>query len=512
MIQRDGSCISLWQGEIPVYKPQNDPDLQAIYDVAIIGGGITGISTALHLQTAGKKCIVIEANNLCFGTTGGTTAHLNTLLDTPYTRIIKNFGKEDAQLVARATREAIDFIKTNIEQNKIDCEFEDASAYLFSQTKDQTEELDEIYEACQEVGLDVTYSLAVPVNVGFEKAIEVRGQAKFHPVKYVYALARAFEKAGGVILQHTRLNRVEDTEGITLQTDNGNFRATNLVYATHIPTGINLVHLRCAPWRSYATAFTLKNGAYPQDLAYDMYDPYHYIRSQKVNGKEYVIAGGEDHRTGESENAEASFLRLESYVRKHFDVKEFLFRWSSQYFESADGLPYIGHLPGHPGNIFVATGYGGNGMTYSSVAAQLLKKMICEEESKYTNLFDPNRIKPVAGFTSFVKQNFGVLKNFLGKWFDKEKLEQFAELAPGEAKVTKYDGEKLALYKDEHGELHAISPICTHMKCSVAWNNAEQSWDCPCHGARYSFEGHVLTGPADHDLEKIEIKTLVEHD
>src|SRR6185369_1272507 len=141
MIQRDGSRISLWQSEIPVYKTQNDPDIQTIYDVAIIGGGITGISTAFHLQTEGKKCIVIEANNLCFGTPGGTTAHLNTLLDTPYTRIIKNFGKEDAQLVARATREAIALIKTNIEQHKIDCEFEDASAYLFSQTAEQPKEL-----------------------------------------------------------------------------------------------------------------------------------------------------------------------------------------------------------------------------------------------------------------------------------------------------------------------------------------------------------------------------------
>ena len=169
MIQRDGIRISLWQNEIPVYKPQNDPDIQAIYDVAIIGGGITGISTAFQLQKAGKKCIVIEANNICFGTTGGTTAHLNTLLDTPYTRIIKNFGKEDAQLVARAATEAIDLIKTNIAQNRIVCEFEDASAYLFSQTKEQTEELDEMYEACQDVGLDLAYNLSLPVTIDFEK-------------------------------------------------------------------------------------------------------------------------------------------------------------------------------------------------------------------------------------------------------------------------------------------------------------------------------------------------------
>jgi glycine/D-amino acid oxidase-like deaminating enzyme/nitrite reductase/ring-hydroxylating ferredoxin subunit len=512
MIQRDGSLTSLWQNEIPVYKPQNDPDLGTIYDVAIIGGGITGISTALQLQKAGKRCIVIEANNLCFGTTGGTTAHLNTLLDTPYTRIIKNFGKENAQLVAKATTEAIDLIKANIDQHKIDCEFEDASAYLFSQSSEQTEELDEIYEACGEVGLDVSYNLSLPVNIGFEKTIEVRGQGKFHPVKYIYGLARAFEKAGGVILQQTRVTGIEDTEGIIIETGNGNFRAVSLVYATHIPPGVNLLQMRCEPWRSYAMSFTTKDKTYPQDLIYDMYDPYHYIRSQKVNGKEYLIVGGEDHKTGENENADASFLRLESYIRKHFDVGDILFKWSSQYFEPGDGLPYIGHLPGHPGNIFVATGYGGNGMTYSGVAAIVLKRMILGEDSPYIKLFDPNRVKPIAGFTTFLKQNVDAFKNFVGKWFDKEKLEEFAGLAPGEARVAKYAGEKLALYKDERGELHAVSPVCTHLKCSVVWNNAEQSWDCPCHGSRFSCDGKVLTGPADHDLEKCEIRTLVEHD
>src|SRR5438552_3163738 len=152
MMQRDGSHTSLWQNDTPVYHPVNDPDIQSIYDVVVVGGGITGISTALLLQHAGKKCLVIEANNLCFGTSGGTTAHLNTLLDTPYTTIIKNFGKEDAQLVATATAEAIDLIKSNIAEYNIDCGFEDATAYLFSQTKGQSEELDEIYEACREVG------------------------------------------------------------------------------------------------------------------------------------------------------------------------------------------------------------------------------------------------------------------------------------------------------------------------------------------------------------------------
>lgn len=512
MIQRDGANISLWQNGMAIYRPVNDPDSNLIYDVVIVGGGITGVSTGLLLQKAGKKCLIIEANNLCFGTTGGTTAHLNTLLDTPYTTIIRNFGKENASLVAKAAKGAIELIRANVEDYKIDCGLEEACAYLFSQTNEQTEELDEIHEACVDVGLDVSYNLSLPVDVEFEKAIEVRGQGKFHPVKYVYALAKAFEDAGGIILQQTRVNGIEDTDGITVETINGNFRTVSLIYATHIPPGVNLVHLRCEAWRSYAVAFTTKSRRYPRDLTYDMYDPYHYIRSQKMDGEEYLIVGGEDHKTGEAENLEANFLRLKSYVLKHFEVDQFLFQWSSQYFESADGLPYIGHLPGHPGNIFVASGYGGNGMTYSSVAALLLKQMILQEDSPYVKLFDPNRIKPVAGFTTFLKHNVGALRKFFDKWLDKERLNEFAELAPGEAKVVKFDGEKIALFKDESGELHAINPVCTHLKCSVVWNNAEQSWDCPCHGSRFSFEGKVLTGPADHDLEKIELKDLVEHD
>ncbi|HEY2720143.1 MAG TPA: FAD-dependent oxidoreductase [Chitinophagaceae bacterium] len=512
MIQRDGATTSLWQNEMAVYEPINRPGFDSIYDVIIVGGGITGISTALLLQNAGKRCIVIEANNLCFGTSGGTTAHLNTLLDTPYTTIIENFGEKNAGLVAKATMEAIELIKSNIEKYRIDCEFDEACAYLFSQDRDQTEELDEIHDACVKVGLDVSYSLTLPIDIKFEKIIEVRGQGKFHPVKYIYGLARAFEKAGGVIAQHTRVTGVEETSEINVETTAGNFRGINVIYATHIPPGINLIHLRCEAWRSYAIAFTLKNKNYTRELAYDMYDPYHYIRSQKINGTQYMIVGGEDHKTGENENASNSFLKLESYIRKHFDVNELLFCWSSQYFESADGLPYIGHLPGHPGHVFVASGYGGNGMTYSSVSAQLLRDMILQQDNPYQNLFDPNRIKPVAGFKTFLKHNVDVLRKFIGQWYDKEKLNELADLAPGEARLVKYEGEKIALYKDDHGELHAINPICTHMKCSVAWNNAEKTWDCPCHGSRFSFDGKMLTGPAEHDLEKIELRALVEHD
>ena len=252
-------------------------------------------------------------------------------------------------------------------------------------------------------------------------------------------------------------------------------------------------------------AIRLAGDKYPEDLAYDMLDPYHYYRSQTVNGTNYLIAGGKDHKTGMEENTGFKFTELESAVRQNFEVGSIDYKWSSQYFETADGLPYIGHLPGHPENIYVATGFGGNGMTYSHVAAKLLSDLVLKKDNPLMGIFNPNRIKPVAGFSNFVTHNAEVVANFAGKLFSAEKINLLADLAPGEGKLVRYEGEKIGLYKDEQGHLHAVNPVCTHMKCEVKWNGAEQSWDCPCHGARYSCDGVVITGPADQSLEKIDI-------
>lgn len=511
MILRDGACTSLWQSSVAPYEAINQPDNNTVYDVIIVGGGITGISTALLLQQAGKKCMVLEAANLCFGTTGGTTAHLNTLLDTPYTTIAGNFGKENARLVFEAVSEAIALVKENVAKYNIDCGLQAADAYLFAQDEKQEKELQDILEASREAGLDMQYSDDIPVPVPFRKAARATGQAKFHPTRYVHALAKQFEKEGGIIVQDCQVTGVENNETVTVETEKGIFKSVDLIYATHIPPGVNLIHLRCAPYRSYAMAVTLEGNNYPENLAYDMYDPYNYYRTQEVDGKKYLIVGGKDHKTAHEENTDKCFMELEAHIRKHFPVKEIVYKWSSQYFEPADGIPYIGHLPGHPENIYVATGYGGNGMTYSSVAALTLKRMLLNKETSYMDLFDPNRIKPIAGFTNFIKHNADVVKHFVGKLFSTEELQELAELAPGEGRVVKYEKHKIALYKDEEGTLHAVSPVCTHLKCDVQWNGAEKSWDCPCHGARYSYDGRVLTGPADRDLERVSIRALVNH-
>jgi len=503
MTPRDGANISLWQNTSEAFTPGRQLVPDQNYDVVIAGGGITGVNTALILQQAGLRCVLIEAHTLCFGTTGGTTAHLNTLLDTPYNTIANNFGKENANLVALATRNAIALVKNNIIKYKIDCNFEEASAFLFSQNEDQTKELESIRKATVEAGLAADYTDTIPVPVKFDRALRVNNQGKFHPVRYVLSLAKAFEEAGGTIVQHCRVLDTDNTDPLVVKTEAGDVHANWLIYTTHIPPGVNLLHLRCAPYRSYAMAVKLADGNYPADLAYDMYDPYHYYRTQTIDGEQYLIAGGEDHKTAHAENTNAPFIKLESHIRTNFNVQEIAYRWSSQYFEPADGLPYIGHLPGNPGKILVATGFGGNGITYSHVAAQLLSDMVLEKENEYIDLFDPNRIKPVAGFTNFVKENIDVAKELITGFFTKEKIHELADIAPGEGKIVRIEGHTVALYKDEAGEVHALNPRCTHLKCTVSWSLTEKCWECPCHGARYDANGKVLTGPADRNLEKI---------
>ena len=511
MILRDGARRSLWQNTVTEYTPASK-ESDTRFDVAIAGGGITGITLAMLLQQSGLKCVVMEAHALGFGTTGGTTAHLNTLLDTPYSTIIQDFGLENAKLVASATRSAIQLVKSNIERYSIECGFEEVPGFLYAQNESQEKQLSKILDACMDVGLAPEYAAEIPVPIPFKTAMKISGQAKFHPLRYVYSLAAAFEAAGGVIVEQCRVLKSETVPNaghqLLIETSCGTFYADKMVYATHIPMGINLLHLRCSPYRSYAMAVKLEDDAYPKELVYDMYDPYHYYRTQIVDGEKYLIVGGEDHQTGEEPNTSGCFLKLESHIRSYFKVAEVIDQWSSQYFEPVDGLPYIGHLPGNPANVYVATGYGGNGITYSHVAAIVLKHLIVGEKDPYKEVFSPARLKPVAGFTEFVKHNADVVKQFVGKWFGKEELQQVAALAPGEAKVVSYKDHTIALYKDAEGTLHAVDPICTHMKCSVSWNAAEKSWDCPCHGARFSFTGEVITGPANKSLEPVEIRSL----
>jgi glycine/D-amino acid oxidase-like deaminating enzyme/nitrite reductase/ring-hydroxylating ferredoxin subunit len=507
-MKRDGNTISCWQNA-PEYRPLNSYQPGTEYDVAIVGGGITGITTALLLQRAGRKCVVIEARKIGFGTTGGTTAHLNTIVDTPYYTIIKNFNERSAELVYQGTLEAIEQVRKNVSTYKISCTFEEKTGYLFSPRKELDRQLQKIVDSSQRIGVEIDYTDHSPLPVPFTSVAHFSGQAQFSPIEYVYALAKAFEEAGGVIMQDNPVREVKEEGLLQVHTERGTIQSKHIVYATHTPPGVNLLHMRLVPWRSYAMAVRIR-GEYPDALVYDVEDPYHYFRTQSIEGVPHLIVGGEDHKTGHEENTKKRFRQLEAYVRNYFDVEEIKYKWSSQFYETADGLPYIGHYPMHPNeNFWVATGFGGNGMIYGTLSAIILRDLIVTGKSDYAKLFDPNRIKPVAGFKDFVSNAAEAVGNFIKKPFNAEKIEELAALAPGEGRIIKYEGEKIAIYKDEQGVHHVISPTCNHLGCSIAWNSAERSWDCPCHGSRYNPDGEMITGPATRDQEKLSVEEMM---
>ncbi|WP_316812327.1 FAD-dependent oxidoreductase [Pedobacter heparinus] len=474
-----------------------------IYDCLIIGAGITGITTALLLQRAGLSCVIAEARQPGFGTTGGTSAHLNTFFDATYPEVESDFGEQAAKLLAKGGKEAMGMIEGFVKELNIDCDFESKSAWLYAENEKESKQLQKILEASKRAGISVEVTEENLVPVPFDSVIRFEGQGQFHPLKYINGLLAEFIKLGGVLLENTRIRESSFKDGIyTAKSDSGMIRAEKLCYATHIPPGINLMSLRNAPYRSYVLGLKLKDGNYPDGLAYDMQEPYHYFRTHVIEGQSYLLVGGEDHKTGH-DDPEAAFQGLKDYADQYYAVESVASQWSAQYYVPVDGLPYIGQLPGAAEGTYVATGFNGNGMIFGTLSAKIISDLVLVKENEYASLFSPSRMKPVAGFTEFVRENADVAWHFIVDRFSSSHLQALTELKSGEGKLVNFEGKKLAIYKDDTGKVTALNPTCTHAGCTVQFNAAEQSWDCPCHGGRFDVSGKVLTGPPTIDLETV---------
>ncbi|WCT10155.1 FAD-dependent oxidoreductase [Mucilaginibacter jinjuensis] len=501
---RDGEHQSPWQTGISLTEDQ-EATINTSYDVLIVGAGITGITTALMLQKAGKQCVVADSYVAGFGTTGGTSAHLNTFADTTYAEAESAFGKEGAQLFADAINEGFDIINSNIKHYKIDCDYETKTGFVYAETDDEVKQLDDLYTGTQNVGVSINYTDDVPTPVEYQKAVALPDQAQFHPLKYLQAIQQQFIELGGVVLNYTQVTEFEQSGGLfKVATNNNPISARAIIYATHMPPGVNVFNFRCAPYRSYVLGVKLTDDKYPDALVYDMQEPYHYFRTHEIDGQKFLIAGGNDHKTGH-EDAEKAFEDLEKYIRKYYNVSSVKYKWSSQYYVPVDGFPYIGQMPGEPQGVYCATGYNGNGMMLGSIAAKILSDLVIGDEGKYEKIFSPARIKPIDGFTEFVKENADVAYHFIADRFNIHETDSLKRLKPDSGKVVEVNGQKIAAYRDGTGKIHALSPVCTHAKCIVNWNQEEKSWDCPCHGARFDINGEVLTGPARKELQQINL-------
>ncbi|OFZ18675.1 MAG: hypothetical protein A2X94_14300 [Bdellovibrionales bacterium GWB1_55_8] len=468
-------------------------------DVAIIGAGITGLTAAVLLKQAGKKVAVLERTRVATGESGHTTAHLTEIVDTRYYRIESRFGREAARLVAGSSRAAIEKIAELSERLEILCDFKRVPAYLYAERLMDVWNANREVHAAQRAGVRAAWTKDVPLHFQTRGALKVDNQARFHPRKYLLGLAAAVHGNGSGVFENTLVLELKEGEPCEVITANGRLRAKKLFVATNSPNSSPfLLQAKVAAYRTYALAARLQSPNPPPGLYWDMKDPYHYIR--ETDGA--WIIGGEDHKTGESRDTDAHFRMLREYTTSQFGPVEFLNHWSGQIMEPADGLPYMGQNPLSE-HVYVATGFSGNGMTFGTASGMLVSDMILNKKNAWEPLYRPSRIKPITSSVTLISEN----KDYPIRMV-KDRLEHLAstpasEFGIGEAHVVRWEGEAVAAYRDDTGKVHACSAVCPHMGCHVHFNNAEKSWDCPCHGSRFDVDGKVMNGPAMRNLSPV---------
>lgn len=464
-------------------------------DVAVVGGGITGVTAAYLLKQAGRSVALVESRRVGKGESGKTTAHLTEVLDERYQRLLGKFGVKGARLINESQREALERIAGLTERLRIRCDFERVPGYLFTEYAESVEEIEAEAEACRRLGIAAALTDEVPLPFAVKRALRFDNQAQFHPRAYLLALAATIPGDGSEIFEDSHVLDVSEEDRCHVVTADGVVNADYVIVAAHVPVFNKvLLHTKLAAYRSYVIG-GLVDRAPVSALFWDTDEPYHYIRTHRVHDGNYVmLVGGEDHRVGQEEDTRAPFERLERYTHVRFGPVPIEFRWSGQIIRPADGLAYIGRNALSE-RIFVATGYAGQGMTTGTLAGMILSDLVRGEENRYATLYDATRLKPLASARGLIRENVDFPAHLVADRLHRHD-DPVTELPSGEGAVLSVSGQRLAVYRNHAGEFSALSPVCTHLGCLVHWNSTEKSWDCPCHGSRFDPTGRVLNGPA----------------
>ena len=475
-------------------------------DVCIVGAGIAGMSTAYLLAREGKSVVVLDDGPIGGGMTGRTTAHLVTALDDRYFELERLHGEEGARLAAKSHTAAIDKVEAIVKEEAIKCEFERLDGYLFVPPHDSRKILDDELEAVHKAGLtDIEKVERVPWgSYDTGPALRFPRQAQFHPLKYLAGLAKAIKEKGGRIYTQSHATEIEGGKQARIETTGGGVvTAGAVVVATNTPVNdLIAIHTKQAPYQTYVIGARIPRGSVARGLYWDTPDPYHYIRIETV-GKgaeayDVLIVGGEDHKTGQQDDANKRFAALERWTRHRFSVIESIeYRWSGEVMEPIDGLAFIGRNPMDKDNVFIATGDSGNGMTHGAIAGILLTDLIMGRKNAWESIYDPSRIT-LKALPAFAKENLNVAVQYTD--LVAGDVDSVDEIKPGAGAIIARGLSKVAVYRDPKGEVHELSAVCRHLGCIVKWNTLENTWDCPCHGSRYDALGKVIQGPANSDL------------
>jgi glycine/D-amino acid oxidase-like deaminating enzyme/nitrite reductase/ring-hydroxylating ferredoxin subunit len=500
---------SIWTAttDIPTPPPLHG---STTADVCIVGAGIAGLTTAYLLGRRGKKVIVIDDGRISGGETRSTTAHLASAIDDRFTEIERLHGGAASQLAAASHAAAIDLIEETIRNELIDCQFERLDGYLFGDSSEQNDMLKAEYEAARRAGMKVEIVPRAPLSM-FDTGpcLRFAHQATFHPLKYLGRLVRAIVRDGGRVFGFTHAKAIEGGHRTAIvELDNGStITADAVVVATNTPINDRVaIHTKQAPYTTYAIGCSVPAGAVPHALYWDLQDPYHYVRVQSDSApgqhpaSELLIIGGEDHKTGQAHDGEERFERLERWARQRFplDLDGPRFRWSGQCMETIDGLAFIGRNPLDKDNVYIATGDSGMGLTHGTIAGMILSELILGNDHPWRELYDPSR-KTLRALGEFARENLNTAAEY-GAWFTGGDVASEDEILPGTGAIVRHGLHKVAVYRDNEGKLTRLSATCPHLSGIVTWNAIEHTWDCPCHGARFQADGHVIHGPANNDL------------
>lgn len=491
-------------------ESQNYPSLNEdiTVDIAIIGGGITGITAAYLLKQEGYTVALADAGRILQGTTGHTTAKVTIQHSLIYDRLINNVGEEKAGQYARANEFAIEMIADLVKEKNIDCDFVRRPAFLYTQATQYISGIQKEARAASRLGIKSSYEEKLPLPFEIRAALRFENQAQFHPLKYLLALAKDIPGSGSYIFENTRALDIEENDLCSVITEQGKrIFAKEVIIASHFPffDGMGLYLTRIYPERSYILGLTM-NKAFPDGMFINIEEPTRSLRSQSMDQEELILIGGENHKTGHGTDTHTHYKKLEEFARENFPVKDILYRWSTQDYDTMDGIPYVGHLTAKTPHLYVATGFGKWGMTNGTAAAILLKDMIKKGTSPWEPVYNPSRFQPIASAKNFIKENADVVENLIAGKI--RKVPADISIPSGEGKVVNIDGKKTGLYRDDKGELHGVDTTCTHLGCELQWNSAEHSWDCPCHGSRFTIDGDIIDGPALRSLQTIDDKTV----
>ncbi len=500
---------SLWLSDNEIFKNldlDNNINEDLSTDVCVIGAGIFGLTCGYYLTKLGYKVTILEKSDIASKATGHTTGKITSQHGLFYDYLTNSYGHKFAKDYLDANEEAIENIKNIIDEEDINCDFKYQKSFVYTTNKEEFPFIKKEYQAVSNLGYNCELVTKTGLPFDIVSGICFKNQAEFHPVKYLSGLCRCIAKRGGKIYVNTTAVdvKVDGSDYITYTKDH-QIKSKYVIIATHYPF-INFpgfYFTKMYQSTSYLIAVDTKkslfNGMYISSSS-----PTLSFRTAIYNNKEVLLIGGMDHKTGHPSSYKDTYGKLEEVAKKYYPHSEVLFRWNTRDCISLDKIPYIGSFSTSMPNMFVGTGFKKWGMSLSNVAANIVVDKISGKYNKYAYLFKSSRLKPI--------KNHDELKNMLVQSANSlllDKLKRpnmtFDEISNNSGSIIEVNGEKVGIYKDENGKIYAVKPICTHLGCLLSWNDIDKTWDCPCHGSRFNFDGKNLYDPAFKNLDTYDL-------